>query len=161
LVISLGAVNLGQLSQLMLPQTPGLALLGPDDPVQVPDQFRTLHGSGVSFQDWKIAGLSGAPKLGPAPGAGLVLGQEESLELLDQLGPCDIFLTHSYPQDLEDSGVNPAASMVAIDEYLRAKTPFWHFYANPTENVVEEYGDGETLSIGVHGLLEPPLLEYS
>jgi len=154
LVISLGGVNLDALKQVMMPQTQGIALLGPRDPVQVPEPFKVVHGSGFTFRQWKIAGISGGQRAGEQ--SGMYLSDSESISILDALDPCDIFLSHSYPAALD--GVNKSLAMPSLDEYIRSKVPSIHFYAHPSEIVVG--GDDDTLSVGVCGYFQPDAIEY-
>jgi len=157
LVVSLGGVDLTVVAQALPPRKPALCVLSPEDSQQMPRPFRVLHGSGFSFRDWQLAGLSGAAKLGPA-GGGLYLADDEAEALLFSLPAADIFFSHAYPTDLAQSGINSIYGMKPLDSYLRQNPPIYHFYAHPTDNTLEE---GENhLSVGVNGTYLTPPLEY-
>lgn len=155
LLVSLGGLDLNQLAALIPEGQPAVAVLGSDDPDVVPEQFTVLHGSGVSFQDWKLAGISGGPGNGSS---GLYLDPDSSLAMLQALAPCDFFFSHSPPAALEEPLVGP---LPAIDEYIASKYPWAVFYAHPHRTVVEPYGqDWDTLALGVHGLYALPNHRY-
>lgn len=155
LVVSLGGVDLFQVAQALPHGKPALCVLGPEDERQVPPQFRLLHRSGFNFRGWDLAGLSGGQRI--ARGPGLYLSDDDSEALLGNFPQCSIFFTHAYPQGLVDSGTEPRFGMQALDDYLRSRPPIYHFYAHPHATTVEAYGhDGQTLSIGVNGLFQPP-----
>lgn len=165
LVVSLGGVNLEALSESMAPGKPGLAVLGPGDYQSVPSNFAALHGTGFLFRDeWRIGGLSGAPKTGMGAN-GLYLDESESEALLKPLAATDIFLSHSPPATLEKSNINPQQGFESLGKYLNARPPIYHFYAHPFETTLEDRGN--YVSIGVCGKFicdgqsqERPLLEY-
>lgn len=161
LVVSLGNVDLVTLDRLMLPSTQGVCVFAPTDPLQAPSRFTRLHGNGITFRNWKIAGLSGSLINGPATG-GLYMSEEESYNMLRKLPPCDIFITRSPPRNLQESPVPPGLAMPAIDEYLSTRYPIYHFYAHPAINeAVESYGgEFETITVGISGHEVTPLIEY-
>lgn len=165
LVVSLGGVDLETLSGAMPPGKPGLALFGPTDSQVLPANFAALHGTGFVFRnDWRIAGLSGAPKVGPGAD-GLYLSESESEALLRPLAATDIFLSYAPPSNLEESNINSYQSFDSLANYLDARPPIYHFYAHPFETTVEDRG--QYLSIGVSGRFicdgknnDRPLLYY-
>lgn len=157
-VVSLGGVDLHELAKALPPKKPALCVFGPkDDYINRPPEFHVLHRNGFNFRGWDLAGLSGAPRF--APGPGFYLTDDESRALLQDFPQANIFFSHAFPQHLTQSETNPQFGMAALDEYLQAKPPIYHFYAHPELTAMEEYGP--TLSVGVHGIFEPPVpLEF-
>lgn len=154
LVVALGGVNLDVLAGILDPRQPALAVLGPKDEPQVPRPFRPLHATGFVFRGWRIAGLSGAPKL-RAGVPGNYLTEDEAERLLSGLAPCDLLITHSPPGNyLQQSGIAPEVGFDALSSYLREKPPIYHFYAHTDQNVVETFE--YTAEIGICGYLGPP-----
>ena len=138
--------------------------MGPGDK-PAPPPFKALHGTGVLFRShWRIAGLSGAPKLGPGA-EGLYLTESDSEAILMPLPAADIFLSYSPSSDLEFSNINTHQGFDTLGKYLSARPPIYHFYAHPNESIAEDRG--EYLAIGVCGKLicdgqndERPSLPY-
>jgi Icc-related predicted phosphoesterase len=171
IVVSLGGVNLDVLAEAIPDKKPAIAIIGPRDERHVPQPFRPLHASGFSFRGWRIAGFSGAPA-GPRNVPGNYVSEAEAEKLLSSLPPCDILLSHAPPATiLQESETRPEQGFTALDEYLVAKQPRYHFYAHPQETVLEEImedpdpnSDEEPLTaifvVGVAGIFEPPALYY-
>lgn len=164
LVVSLGGIDLEILAPAIPQGKPALAVLGPTDEL-APAPFHTLDGNGFSLKrDWRIAGISGAPKL--ASGVqGLYRSEEELQNHLQDLPAADIFLSHAPATGLEFSNTNPYRSFEILEKYLDARPPIYHFYAHPSESTAEE--KEKYISIGVCGKLicdgktdERPMLEF-
>lgn len=154
LVITLGGVNLDVLSGALDPRQPALAVLGPKDEPQVPRPFRPLHANGFVFRGWRVAGLSGAPRLRSAV-PGNYMTEQEAEKLLGGLAPCDLLVTHAPPANyLQQSAVSVEMGFDALATYLREKPPIYHFYAHTAETVVEAFE--YTAEIGVCGFFGPP-----
>lgn len=157
-IISLGGVDLGVLSQALPEGKPALAVIGPKDYFNANEfpNIKGLHATGVSFRKWLIAGLSGAPQLSAAKG--FYLPEDEADSLLHSLPQANIFLSYAFPEGLRQSQTNPEHAMVAIDKYLYSKPPIYFFYAHPEVTIVEEFGD--VLATGINGFFHAPPLEF-
>jgi len=157
LVVCLGGVDLRTVAAAVPERKPVLCVYGPKDQRTLPSKtFKVLHGSGFSFKDWKIAGLSGGLRI--APGAGFYLSEEEAGTLLGNLPAADLFFSHAYPKGLQASNVMDVYGMDALNRYLDQRPPIYHFYAHPEETVLEERQG--YLSIGVNGTFLTPPLEF-
>lgn len=162
LVIALGGVNLDTLASVLDPRQAALCVLGPKDEQQVPMPFRPLHANGFQFRGWSIAGLSGAPRIRAGiPGNYITEGEAEYLlsGLLER--NIDIFLSHSPPANyLQASNLAPEVGFDALSSFLREKKILYHFYAHPSETVVETPEVSPVLQytaeIGVCGYFGPP-----
>jgi hypothetical protein len=157
MVVSLGGVNLHALAEILPQGKPALAVLGPRDSREVPLPFQALHASGFTFRGWRIAGFSGSPRW-RRESQGIYISEPEAEALLGQLPPCDLLLTHAPPTQLTEAGLRPELGFPALDRYLLEKPPIYHFYAHPTDEAAEEFG--QSLSVGVCGYLKPPTLYY-
>ena len=155
LVVALGHVDLGSLARMLPDNKPALCVYGPRDSARrPPTPFRWLHGNGIIFKDWRIAGFSGALRSGGTPG--FYLSLDEASLIIDKTPSCDILLSYSPPTNLPNSPslVEPFES---LENYLIAKRPAYQLYARSDQSDAEEVGD--TLVIGVQdALLLPPLV---
>jgi hypothetical protein len=157
LVISLGNVDLVRLARLMPSDRAALCVLGEDDAeAQPPAPFRPLHGGGVTFRDWRIGGLSGALRQGP--GLGFYIDEGEALGFLTGLPSCDLLISYLPP-----ASVDARRGLQALDDFLLAKEPIYHFHAQ------HEQGDSDCLRgdpdrptwvVGVNGFLHPQPLQF-
>lgn len=157
LIIALGDVNLDALAEILPDNKPALAVLGPNDPREVPLPFRALHASGFAFRGWRIAGFSGAPKVRQET-PGIYVSEAEAQTLFASLPPCDLLVTHAPPAGLYESGLGPDQGFEALRRYMEEKPPIYHFYAHPQGEAAEEVG--ESLSVGVYHYLKPPPLHF-
>jgi len=158
LVVSLGNVNLEELSVLIPPKKPALCVLGDKDPErQPPAPFKVLHAGGVNFKDWRVAGLSGGKRLGT--GNGFYIDEEEAKALLDKLPACDLFISHLPPAGLGRTWHGSEPGLHAITSYLQEKNPIYHFYARKDDETVDDIISGMWI-VGVNGMLYPESLRY-
>lgn len=154
LVVALGNVDLDRLAALLAPDKPALCVRGPQDPDRLPPApFRVLHGNGVVFNGWRIAGLSGGSAQAAIPTPGTISDQEAASSL-GALPDCDLLLSHAPP-----AGQATPHGLKALTRYLTDKPPIYHFYAAESDHQV--FHMGETLIVGVHGALIPPALIYA
>lgn len=159
LVVGLGNVDLNRLAALLPANKPALCVLGGRDAErQPPAPFRVLHGSGVTFKDWRVAGICGGIRQGP--GAGFFTDEAEADALLSKMPSCDLFLTHVPPAGLPhgDRGLD------AITRYVAAHEPIYHFYAHDGNDHVDDIVGiedvGLTWTVGVSGMLYPDTLQF-
>ena len=152
LVVSLGGVDLFQVAQALPHGKPALCVLGPDDNRQV------RRSSGCSTAAGSLPGM-GPGRISQAASDSAKARASTSptttaARCSEICRSASIFFTHAYPQELRESGTDPRFGMPALDTYLQAKPPIYHFYAHPQFTMIEEYG--QCLSIGVNGIFQPP-----
>lgn len=147
LVVSLGGVDLERLSQLLPPNQAALCVLGRDDAeVQPPRPFKALHGGGVTFRDWRIAGLSGA--LRSTPGPGFYIDEREAEGLLEAMPSCDLLISY-LPSSLTDS----RHGLEALSAYIVNKEPIYCFHAHQGRETEDRIIGEGTWDVGVSGML--------
>lgn len=156
LVLALGNVDLDRLALAIGPDKPALCVLGGQDPQrQPPAPFRALHGNGVEFNGWRIAGLSGSPTDVAAPAdTGARISEGDAGALMGALPACDILITHAPP-----AGEATPAGLRAVADYLLREPPIFHFYAAQADH--QAFTLDPTLIVGVYGVLVPPTLVYA
>lgn len=156
LVVSLGHVDLPSLARIIPSGKPSLCVYGPDDrSTQPPPPFRWLHGNGVTFKDWRIAGFSGAPRVSAAPG--FYVSEDEARAIISRMPACDILLSYAPPTGLKDSppGSKP---FTALEDYIVRQMPFYSLFAR-SDNVSAEDLDA-TLVVGLNDWIMPPPFVY-
>jgi Icc-related predicted phosphoesterase len=163
LVVALGNLDLVALARLLPARKPALCVLGGQDAEAAPPApFRALHGGGVTFKDWRVAGLSGARRLGP--GQGFFIDEEEARELLSDMPSCDLLLSHAPPAGLPLRGRRGIETgLLALAEYISEHEPIYAFYAHDgDDHVDDELGQpgGSTWVVGVSGMLHPAPLRF-
>jgi Icc-related predicted phosphoesterase len=167
LVVALGNIDLLALAQLLSPRKPALCVRGDKDRETTPPApFRALDGAGVTFKEWRIAGISGARRLGS--GGGFVIDEDEARSILKSMPSCDILISHAPPAGLPLRGRRHIETgLYAIREYISAHEPIYSFYSHDgEEHVDDEIGSFEsgtesgTWTVGVSGMLYLPALRF-
>jgi hypothetical protein len=155
IIFSLGHVDLLTLSKAIPRGKPALCVLGPNDShTPPPPPFRMLHGSGVTFNEWRIAGFSGSPRVSSSPG--FYVSEEEAAHMLSDLPPCDIFLAFAPPLGIPEGGSE--RGFQALRDYVDTFTPTYYFCASQRETWLEEHE--YTLFTGLSGVVEPEPIPY-
>lgn len=159
LIISLGHVNLLSLAQFIPERKPALCVYGPQDrPGKPPKPFRWLHGNGVTFKEWRIAGFSGALRVSPTPG--FYISPDEAQAIVTRMPASDILLSYAPPTGIENPPplVQP---FEALEQYVQRQMPLYQLYARSDESTVDEMDGSDTLIAGIHDFLVPPPLVYA
>lgn len=155
LVIALGNTDLLTLAAHLPPNKPAICLLGGKDQNEAPPApFTALHGNGVTFKDWNIAGISGGRR--DRNPSGFSVSDQEAEHLLSNLPRCDILLTHAPPVGApwsEHSGIE------AINEYIEKHGPMYHFSAS-NGMLSDAFTIDDTLCFGISGLHIPEPLPF-
>lgn len=122
-----------------------------DDPDLLTSRFRSrpdadVHGRVVQWEGLKIGGVGGCLPYKKHPRGQLT--EQEFAEVLDQLGPVDILLTHTAPPvAATDEDIH--ACPKALRAYLERFPPRLHLFGHTHQNVVAS--SGRTLHVGTCG----------
>lgn len=154
LVVGLGDIDLARLAMLIGPSKPALCVLGDLDPLgqSVPAPFRLLHGDGVVYRGWRIAGLSGGPH---APKGCMHLDEQTAREMITRMPPSDILLAHVPPAGLARR--QGGYGLAAFHQRLASAPPLVYCHVGPEREAADVID--ETLFLGVWGLAVTPPLE--